>query len=725
MALTRNLRVAEASSRDVGRGTVRMDPKDLADIQAQVGDIVRVAGRRVTVAKALPAYEDGRGKGLLQMDGIVRENAQAGIDDWVDVQLAPCPEAEAVVLAPLGTEQRTPLESDMRYVASVLEGVAVAQGDRVRATFLGGLYREFAVVETRPEGPVVIGAATAVKVQGESLERAEREGAGVTYEDIGGLRREVQRIREMIELPLRYPELFDRLGIEPPRGVLLLGPPGTGKTLIAKAVANETSAYFTAISGPEIIGKYYGESEERLRTVFEDAAAHAPAIVFIDEIDAIAPKREEISSSQQVERRVVAQLLALMDGLQSRGQVVVIGATNVPNTLDPALRRPGRLDRELTIGVPDRNGRLEVLHVHTRGMPLGDDVDLEKLAEVTHGFVGADLAALCREAAMSTLRQVMPQIQREVEYIPYDVLSGLEVRGEHFDEALKEVEPSAIREVFTEIPNVRWDQVGGLDEAKQTLREAMEWPLQHRSLFEQAHVKPPKGILLTGPPGTGKTLLAKAVASESNANFISIKGPELLSQWVGQSERGVREIFRKAKMASPCIVFFDEIDSLLPARGSGFDSNVTDRVISQFLTELDGIEDMDGVTVLAATNRPDLLDAAALRAGRFELRIELPMPDARARRQILDVHAGPMPLGPDVDLDALAQATDGSTGADLEALCRAAAFAAIRDAVDAGDDSGATSALLVDKAHFEAALGRIGHGSANAKDQADAQERGR
>ncbi len=707
MTTSQSLRVAEASPRDVGRGTVRLDPKDLAEISAQVGDIVRISGKRATVAKALPAYA-GERRGLLQMDGIVRENAQAGIDDWVDVERTVCPAAESVVLAPIADTQRTPLESDLRYVASVLDGVAVETGDKVRATFLGGLYREFVVGESQPKGAVVIGASTAVKVQGESVDRAERERTGVTYEDIGGLRREIQRIREMIELPLRYPELFDRLGIEPPRGVLLFGPPGTGKTLIAKAVANETSAYFTTINGPEIIGKYYGESEERLRAVFEDAEAHAPAVLFIDEIDAIAPKREEVGSFQQVERRVVAQLLSLMDGLRSRGQVVVIGATNVPNILDPALRRPGRLDRELTIGVPDRNGRLEVLQVHTRGMPLADDVDLDKLAELTHGFVGADLAALCREAAMITLREVMPQIRREVEYVPYEVLADLQVRDEHFMEALKEVEPSAIREVFTEIPDVRWNDVGGLDEAKRALREAIEWPLRHRNLFEKAHVTPPKGILLSGPPGTGKTLLAKAVASESNANFIAVKGPELLSLWVGESERGVRGVFRKAKLASPCILFFDEVDSLLPGRGSGHDSAVTDRVISQFLTEMDGIEDMVGVIVLGATNRPDLLDPAVLRAGRFEQRIELPLPDQLSRHAILAVHTRDMPLDDAVDIDALAGRTDDMTGADLASLCRRAAFLAIREALDAnGGEPSEDLALTIGPRHFESALDEL------------------
>ncbi|MCE2470027.1 MAG: CDC48 family AAA ATPase [Dehalococcoidia bacterium] len=702
------LKVAEAEARDVGRGVVRVDRDDMPRLGLQSGDVVRVRGKRETVAKALPAYAEQRGKSLVRMDGIVRENADATIDEWVEVERLTAPDARAVVLAPMGAPQREHGESERRHVANVLLGMAVQPDDKVRATFLGGVYREFTVVETRPKGAVVVTTATDLKVRGESVERAEQhEGAGVTYEDIGGLRKEIQRIREMIELPLRYPELFLRLGIEPPRGVLLYGPPGTGKTLIAKAVANETSAHFASIGGPEIIGKFYGESEERLRAVFEEAAARAPAIIFIDEIDAIAPKREEVGAFQQVERRVVAQLLSLMDGLQARGQVVVIGATNVPNTLDPALRRPGRLDRELTIGVPDRNGRLEVLEVHTRGMPLADDVDLERLAELTHGFVGADLAALCREAAMVTLRELMPRIRGEAEFLPDDLLADLEVREEHFLDALKEVEPSAIREVFTEIPDVRWDDVGGLDDAKRTLREAIEWPLRHRGLFEAARAAPPKGVLLSGPPGSGKTLLAKAVASQSNANFIAVKGPELLSPWVGESARKVREVFRKAKQASPCIVFIDELDALASRRDAGGAPAGGDAAVSQLLAELDGIEDMRGVVVLAATNRPGALDPALLRAGRLEQHVDLALPDCASRRRILAVHTRGMPLAPDVDLDTVADASEGMPGSALAALCRRAAFLAVRERVDAA--SGADGApLAVRRAHFDHALAEAG-----------------
>ena len=703
-----SLRVVEALSRDVGKGLVRLDPKDMSALGVQLGDVLEVTGKRSSVAKAAPAYAEERGKGLVQMDGILRENAQTGIGEHVQIQKLSSSVAKTVILTPLGTAEGMPLEGDSAgYVARVLDGVPVTAGDKVRATFMGGVYREFSVASTDPKGAVTIGPATGVKLKGEGMERPGRELTGVTYEDIGGLRKEITRIREMIELPLRYPELFERLGIEPPKGLLLYGPPGCGKTLIAKAVANESSAFFTTISGPEIIGKYYGESEERLRTIFEEAQAHAPSILFIDEIDAIAPKREELGTHQQVERRVVAQLLALMDGLSYRGQVIIIGATNVPNTLDPALRRPGRLDREIVISVPDRIGRQEIMEIHTRGMPLAEDVDMGRLAELTHGFVGADLASLSREAAMITLRGLMPQIPLEAEYVPYDVLTQLEVTGDHFMDALKEVEPSAIREVFTEIPNVRWEQIGGLDEIKRTLREAIEWPLNYPELFDQLHTNPPKGILISGPPGTGKTLLAKAIATESNANFISIKGPELLSRWFGESERGVREAFKKAKLASPCILFFDEIDAMTPKRGSGSDSPVTDRVISQFLAELDGIEELKGVVVLAATNRPDLLDAALLRAGRFEMHLVLPPPDEAARREVFAIHTKDKPIAGDVDLDELARESDGMMGADIEAACRRAALLAIREFLDrVGPEPapGEAESVRITARHFQEAL---------------------
>ena len=696
------LRVSEALTRDVGRGLVRLDPTDMTTMGLQTGETVQVTGKRSTVAKALPAYAEDRGQGQVQMDGILRENTQAGLGDRVQMQKIVCPIARSVVIAPLG--EGAGLGSDQRHMTSVLEGLPVSMGDKVRSTFMGGIYREFTVIETNPRGPVLINSGTSVKIKGESVSQPGREATGVTYEDIGGLRKQVQRIREMIELPLRYPELFDRLGIEPPKGVLLYGPPGTGKTLIAKALANETSAYFTHIGGPEVMGKYYGESEERLRKIFEEALEHAPAIVFIDEIDAVAPKREELGSQQQVEKRVVAQLLSLMDGLKSRGQVAVIGATNAPQLLDPALRRPGRFDREINVGVPERNGRREILEVHTRGMPLAEDVSVDRLAEITHGFVGADLAALCREAAMVTLRRISEDIPLEAEFIPYDLLARLEVTMADFLEALTEVEPSALREVFTEIPDVRWDDVGGLEEAKSTLKQIIEWPLQYADLFERADTSPPKGVLLTGPSGTGKTLLAKAVAHECGVNFISIKGPELLSKWVGDSEARIRDVFKIARLSSPCIIFFDELEAIAGRRGGGTDGNVTERVISQLLTEMDGIEELRGVVILAATSRPDLLDPSLLRAGRFEVRLELPIPSTADRRAIFGVHVVNKPLVQDIDFDKLAAETEGFVGSDIEAVCRRASMGAIAEFLDGGDATRDASGLVLESRHFAEAV---------------------
>jgi transitional endoplasmic reticulum ATPase len=696
------LAVAEARASDVGRGIARIDPKDMTPLGLEVGDVVLVRGKRPAPVKVMPAYPEERGKGAVQIDGITRENSQAGLGDQVQIEKVPHQTAAGIVLAPGASSKAFANSGSPKQLGRVLEGLPVTRGDRVRASLLGGRYLEFSVADTRPEGVVLIGPATVVKVGGQGA--PARETAGVTYEDIGGLRKEVLRVREMVELPLKHPELFERLGIEAPKGVLVHGPPGCGKTLIAKAVANETDATFFHISGPEVIHKFYGESEAHLRAIFEKAREQAPSIIFIDEIDAIASKREEVRGDQQVERRVVAQLLALMDGLKERGQVVVIGATNIPNVLDPALRRPGRFDREIAIGVPDRNGRLEVLQVHTRGMPLTEDVNLDRLAEITHGFVGADLEALCREAAMTTLRKAVPQLQPDAAYLSEDLLLNLEVTMDDFMEALKEVEPSAIREIFTEVPDVGWEDIGGLKEAKKALKEAVEWPLKYSGLFSQMGARPPKGILLSGPPGTGKTLLAKAVASQSGVNFISIKGPALLSKWVGESEKAVREVFRKARQASPCIVFFDEVDALAPARGSGHDSSVTDRVISQMLTELDGIEELQGVIVLAATNRPDLVDAALLRAGRFDMQIELPPPDESARQEIFVIDTRRIPLAEDVNLGAMARQTEGMTGADIEAVCRRACLSAIREFVERGIADVGVDNLKVAAEHFRQAL---------------------
>ncbi len=681
-----SLRVAEALPKDVGRGLVRLDPQDLERLGIDIGDVVEIAGKRATVARAMPAYAAQRGQSLIQMDGILRANASAALDERVTVCRVAVQPARTVVLAPLEGLRTAPGAAQARYLARLLDGIPVTPGDQVRVDLFGTRAQTFTVVETAPSGPVLIGPATAIRLASEG---ARQERGTITYEDIGGLRREIRRIREMIELPLRYPEVFERLGIDPPKGVLLHGPPGCGKTLIARAVANETSAYFTHVNGPEVIDKWYGASEAHLRNIFEEARRHAPAIIFIDEIDAIAPKREEMSGDRQVERRVVAQLLALMDGLESRGNVIVIAATNIPNTLDPALRRPGRFDREIAIGVPDKDGRREILEIHSRGMPLAADVDLEKLAAITHGFVGADTEALCREAAMSALRRLMPDIDFAQAHIPYEKLMALEVTMDDFLAALAEVEPSAIREVFTEVPEVGWDDIGGLEEIKRLLMETVEWPLQHRDLFAHAHTTPPKGILLHGPPGTGKTLLAKAVAKESEVNFIAVKGPQLLTMWVGESERAVREVFKKAKQASPCIIFFDELDALTPRRGAGADSHVTERVVSQFLAEMDGIEELKGVVVLAATNRLDIVDPALLRPGRFEMLVELPMPDREARLAIFRVHTRGKPLAPDVDLTELAERTEGIMGADIEGLCRQAAMAAIREFLNEQGSGGA------------------------------------
>ncbi len=657
------LKVSEALAKDVGRGIARIDPKDMAEMDAEVGDIIQILGKRPAVAKVMPAYMEDRGKDVIQIDGITRENAQIGLGEKVQAEKVDYKTATNLVLAPIAPSSTFAREKDSGYIGRLLEGLAVTSGDKVRVTLFGTRYQEFSVVDTSPKGAVTIHPTTLIKMKGERV--GEKEDVGITYEDIGGLRREIHKIREMIELPLKYPEVFDRLGIEAPKGVLLHGPPGCGKTLIARAVANETDAHFYHISGPEVIHKFYGESEAHLRALFEKAREQAPAIIFLDEIDAIASKREEIRGDQQVERRVVAQLLALLDGLKSRGKVIVIGATNIPNVLDPALRRPGRFDREISIAIPDKNGRLEILHIHTRGMPLASDVDLERLAEITHGFVGADLEALSREAAMITLRKIMPKIEFEADYIPYELLLELEVTMDDFMEALKEVEPSAIREVFTEIPDVKWSDVGGLEEAKRVLKETIEWPLKYSDLFKQANTNPAKGLLLTGLPGTGKTLLAKAVASESGVNFISVKGPALLSKWVGESEKGIREVFKKAKQASPCIIFFDEIDAIAPTRGASADSHVTERVISQLLTELDGIEELKGVVVLAASNRPDIIDPALLRAGRFDFQLELPIPDEKTRLEIFKVHTRGKPLADDVDLESLAKVTEGMVGSDI------------------------------------------------------------
>jgi transitional endoplasmic reticulum ATPase len=670
------LRVSEASQRDSGRGIARIDPQAMKKMSVQTGDVIQIAGKKRTAAKVMPAYPENRGKDIIQIDGIIRNNSFVGIGDNVCVEKIDVEKAEKVTLAPL--EQNQPWlkgEKPVEHARKLLEGMPLVEGDQVRLNLLGS-NAAFIVARIKPNGgAVIVHATTEVAILEKTAQNNRKISA--TYEDVGGLAEQIQRTREMIELPLRHPEVFDRLGIEPPKGVLLHGPPGTGKTLIAKAVANETFATFISISGAEIHGKYYGESEGRLREIFNEAAQNKPCIIFIDEIDAIAPKREEVTG--EVEKRVVSQLLALMDGLEPRGQVVVIGATNRPNAIDPALRRGGRFDREIEIGMPTREGRSEIFQIHTRGMPLTPDVDLGKLANLTHGFTGADITELCKEAAMKALRRVLPDIDFEADYISPEVLNKLVVMMEDFLYALRFVDPSALREVLVETPNVTWNDIGGLEELKQELKEAIEWPLKYADIFEEAGAKPPKGIVLCGPPGTGKTLLAKAVAKESEANFIHVKGPALMNKFVGESEKGVREIFRKAKQTAPCIIFFDEIDALVPKRGSGSaDSHVSERVISQFLTEMDGLEELHGVMILAATNRIDIIDPAMLRPGRFDLLLQVPPPDKEARLEIFKIHTAKNHLAKDVSLENLVVETEGCTGADIEAICREATMRTIR-----------------------------------------------
>jgi transitional endoplasmic reticulum ATPase len=671
------LKVTEALNKDVGRAFVRMGPEDLERLQVAIGDIVEISGKRKTVCKAMPSYKELRGQSRIQLDGLIRENARAGLDEFVMVRKTACLPAKQIRLAPINI---TPAARDLKYIGSLLDGIPAIEGDRIRATLFGSRSADFKVESTTPKGPVLINPTTQLMIGKVREEEANRV---LSYEDIGGLKTQLQRIREMIELPLRYPEVFKRLGIDAPKGVLLHGPPGCGKTLIARAIAHETEANFFSVNGPEVIHKFYGESEAHLRKIFEDAALKGPSIVFLDEIDAIAPIREKVVGD--VEKRVVAQLLALMDGLTKRQNVIVIAATNIPNALDPALRRPGRFDREISIPIPDRNGRLEILEIHSRGMPLAQDVAMAHLAEITHGFVGADLEALCREAAMICLRGIMPDIDFALAQIPYEQLAKLEVKMDDFLAALREVEPSAIREVFVEVPNVRWQDVGGLEEIKAHLIEAVQWPLKYPHLFEEAGIKPTKGILISGPPGCGKTLLAKAIANESEVNFISVKGPALLSKYVGESEQGVREVFRKARQAAPCIIFFDEIDALVPVRsGSSSDSHVAERVLSQFLAEVDGIEELKGVLVLGATNRLDILDTAVLRPGRFDEVVEISVPNEEDRKKIFEIHLRNKPLSSGIGLDSLVSKTEGFSGADIAGACHKAALIALRRMVEKG-----------------------------------------
>lgn len=692
------LKVAEALQSDVGHGRARMDTSTRVALNLEPGDIIEIKGKKSTAAKVFRVNQEDEGLGIVRIDGLVRKNAGISIGDKIVIKKAEMQSAASVTISPLISEtHRIKFGPGIEnFVKRGLLKRPLTKGDTIIVpgiALMGGSL-PFVVAATKPKGIIEITEDTDMIVKEEAVKEGEIEVSAVTYEDIGGLKEELQRVRETIELPLKHPELFDRLGIDPPKGVLLYGPPGTGKTLIAKAVANEAGANFYSIQGPEIMSKYYGESEERLRQKFEEAEKNSPSVIFIDELDSIAPKREEVTG--EVERRVVAQLLTLMDGLKARGNLIVIGATNREDAVDPALRRPGRFDREIEIGVPDRKGRKEVLQIHTRGMPLGENFDLDYFSNLTHGFVGADLAALAREAAMKSLRRYLPEIDLD-KPIPTEVLERMEVTGDDFKDAFKEIEPSSLREVLIEIPRVTWDDVGGLENVKRSLKEVVELPLKNPEAFKRMGIKAPRGILLYGPPGTGKTLLAKAVANESEANYISIKGPEILSKWVGESEKAVREIFKKAKQASPSIVFLDEIDAIAPRRGLGGDSHVTERLVNQLLTSIDGLESMEGVVVLAATNRPDIVDAALLRAGRFDRLILIPAPDMEARLKILEIHTREMPLDDTVDLKEIAEKTDGFVGADLEGICREAGITALRDDM---------KAEKITKEHFQKALSK-------------------
>ena len=702
-----SLKILEAYTRDVGRGVSRIDYDSMDSLSASTGDVVEIRGKRRTVAKCLPLYPSDEGKGIVRVDGLVRNNAGVAIGDTVVVRKIKAVPAEKVIVAPL--ETIPPI--DERYLADALDSVPLVKGDNVMVPYFGGRLT-FQVIGVTP-------AAEAVLVTQKTMFHiAERDSAlrggtaQVAYEDIGGLKDEIQKVREMIELPLRHPEIFEKLGIEAPKGILLHGPPGTGKTLLAKAVASESNSHFISISGPEIMSKFYGESEARIREIFKEAKEKSPSIIFIDEIDSIAPKREEVTG--EVERRVVSQLLSVMDGLEARGKVIVIAATNRPNALDAALRRPGRFDREIEIKVPDKRGRLEILQIHTHNMPLDTDVNQDRVAAVTHGFVGADLEYLCKEAAMKCLRRLLPELNLEDEKIPPETLEKLVITMNDFDNAIKEIMPSAMREVYLESPDIPWTEIGGLEEVKRELQEAVEWPLRYPNLYKELGHTVPKGILLHGPSGTGKTMLAKAVATESEANFISVKGPELMSKWVGESEKGVREIFRRARQASPCVIFFDEIDSIAPTRGGGMEGGVhssAERMVSQLLTEMDGIQEIHEVVVLAATNRIDMIDTALLRPGRFDKIVYVPKPDVKARQKILEIHTKGKPLSRDVDLITIAEVTEGFSGADVSAVANTAVSLVLHEylAKYSTPEEAAkhASEALVSMQHFQEAVKKI------------------
>jgi transitional endoplasmic reticulum ATPase len=716
------LKVAEATQEDVGKGIVRIDPKHREIIDVAEYGVVEIEGERKTSALVANTDPVDTGLDVIRMDGLMRANAKISIGDHVEVRKAEWKEAIKVTLAPVSKGMHISASSDI--LASVFRNRTVSKGDFISTTnfkrskngpsqsmMLENMFSDLfdysfglgeikmQVISTSPKGIVKITDLTELQLLPEAVELPpEQSIPTVMYEDLGGIKPAISKVREMIELPLKHPELFDRLGIEPPRGVLLHGPPGTGKTMLARAVANESDAYFVSINGPEIMSKYYGESEHQIREIFDDAEQNAPAIIFLDEIDSIAPKRAEVTG--EVERRVVSQLLSLMDGLKERKNVIVIGATNRPEALDMALRRPGRFDREIVLHVPDQDGRLEIFQIHTRGMPLADDVDLKALAEITYGFVGADIAALCREAAMSTLRKVLPQINLEDEHIPVEILEKLSVTSEDFKVAQKDVQPSAMREIMIETPNVGWDDVGGLEDVKELLKEAVEWPLKNPESFQRIGVESPKGVLLYGPPGTGKTMLAKAIAHESKANFITAKGSDLLSKWYGESEKHISEMFARARQVAPSIVFLDELDALAPIRGGAMgEPQVTERIVNQLLSELDGLEELHGVVIVGATNRPDIIDPALIRPGRFDEMILVPVPDLPTRRKIFEVHTRKMSLASDVNIDELVNSTDKYTGADVAAVCKKAGRFALREDLMASE---------VSQKHFLKAIAETG-----------------
>ena len=695
------LEVAKAYPNDSGRGIARLDPDTLLHLKLSPGDIIEIEGTETTAAKVWRADRQDWNTDTVRVDGFTRQNADVGIGERVTIRKAEAEKADKLVLAP-PEEASVQFGSDAAGMVKrqilkrpVVERDIVPVMSSTNHPFMRspGQAIPLIAIETEPEGVCLVTEDTEVELREEPISGFEKTGSGITYEDIGGLQSEIQRVREMVELPMKHPQIFSKLGIEPPQGVLLHGPPGTGKTLLAKAVANETSASFFSIAGPEIISKYYGESEQQLREIFEDAKEESPSISFIDELDSLAPKREDVTG--EVERRVVAQLLTMMDGLETRGQVIVIAATNRVDSVDPALRRPGRFDREIEIGVPDEVGRKEVLQIHTRGMPLSDDVSLDHLADETHGFVGADIESLTKEAAMKALRRYLPEIDLDEEDIPPSLIDRMIVKREDFRGALGEVEPSAMREVLVELPKISWEDVGGLTDAKQQVKESVEWPLSSPERFDRMGVDAPKGVLLYGPPGTGKTLMAKAVANETNANFISVRGPQLLSKWVGESEKAIRQTFRKARQVNPTIIFFDELDSLAPSRGQEMGNNVSERVVNQLLTELDGLEEMGDVMVIGATNRPDMIDPALLRSGRFDRLVMIGQPDQEGRERILEIHTRNTPLAPDVSLREIAEITDGYVGSDLEGIAREAAIEALRD------DETATE---VEMKHFRRAM---------------------